>query len=581
MLAKEVHALLALQTGLKTVKQLAEAINSTYVRASQITGRLIQKGFAAKADGFVNLANTAHATLFRKIAARHDVEKLLSDSNEDVALALLTSNDIRGIQELTGLSYWTVKRSLNKIMETGIIKEANKKYYLAGDEDVKLFLRLWKEEKQKHLVEPYAEIAHASQHFILKKSPHGRSAKGSLTAFSAFSRYGVEMHPVHAYYIQPERKVNIEEILVHAVVFSTNPVELTDCAVFYAKNKDKIDLSRVRETARKFNVHEKIVDLENYVKNLTVTAPEQFLPWNEFAEKAQLYGVSPESLLPPKAFPDITDELSRKLRSEAKLYLFGGEAMRIKELKRATKDVDIALDNTQTFTTIQEALTSMGYRPLGDEEISRVDRKLNPSGIFVKEASPRVDIFVKTICNAFNLSNSMKSRCTIKEIGNLKLHIMSNEDLFLLKSVTDREGDIYDMAQLAKASKFNWRTVLNELYSQEQKTRRHFCMSLLNSVEAVEKRANIRAPFHNQLENHCIDHAILESVRKWKATTLKQIRKLINYPDYRLRSRIKKLVKEGKLTNIKEFAGTLKNSKTLEELENEQSQFRRKTETRD
>lgn len=64
-------------------------------------------------------------------------------------------------------------------------------------------------------------------------------------------------------------------------------MELTDCAVFYAKNKDVIDLGRAREIARIFGVSDLLIDLENYVKNLTVSAPERFLPWDEFAGKAR------------------------------------------------------------------------------------------------------------------------------------------------------------------------------------------------------------------------------------------------------------------------------------------------------
>jgi len=552
MLVKEIRTLLALLTESRSVKQLAEVIGSTYVRASQITGQLLQRGFVTRTDGLISLADTAHATLFRKIATRYDVEKLLNDSKEDVILALLSADDIRDIQRQTELSYWTVRRALNKIMETGVVKEEDRKYFLAGDEDLKLFLRLWWEEKQRRLVEPYAEVIYASPDSILKRTSEGRSGKGSLTAFSVFNRYGVELHPIYGYYVQPERKLSIESVLVHAMVFSTNPVELTDCAVFYAKNRDMIDLRKVREIARGFGVDGLIMDLENYIRNLTVLSPERFLPWDEFAEKARLYEVSPESLLPPKAFPDFMDELSRRIRREVRAYVFGGEAMRIRGLKRATKDVDMVVEDAQAFVALKEALASMGYRALGGEEISRADRKLNPSGIFVKEAYPRADIFVKSICNAFRLSQSMKSRCEVKEMGNFKLSIMSNEDIFLLKSVTDREGDIYDMIQLAKAPGFDWRAVLNELYIQEQETGRHFCMRLLDSIEVIEKRANIRAPFHNQLVNHCIDQAILESVRRWKATSLKQIKELVNYPDYRLSSRIKKLIREGKLVKKKD-----------------------------
>lgn len=545
MLVKEIQALLALFTGPKSVKQLAEAVGFTYVRASQITGQLLQKGFVTRTDGLISLANTAHAALFRKISTRYDPEKLLSDSKEDVVLALLSVDHIGGIQRQTGLSYWTVRRSLKRTMETGAVREKDDRYFLGDDEDLRLFLRFWREEKQKRLVEPYAEVVYASSNSILKKVPIGNSAKGSPTAFSVFGRYGVDLQPVHAYYVQPSGDLGIEEVLVHAIVFSTNPVELTDCGVLYSKNRDSIDLRRLREIARTFGVHDLVIDLENYVGNLTVSEPERFLPWNEFAEKVRLYGVAPESLLPPPAYPDFVKELSRRVSREVRIYVFGGEAMRVRGLKRATKDLDMVVEDTRTFTTLKAALTSMGYRAL--REIPKADRKLNPSAILVKEGSPRVDIFVKSICNAFHLSRTMKSRCEVKELGRSKIHIMSNEDLFLLKSVTDREGDIYDMIQLAKAKRFDWRVVMNEFHSQEQRTGRHFCMSLLYSVEAIEKRANIRAPFYNQLENHCIEQGILQSVRHWKATTLKQIKEFVDYPDYRLRSRITKLIREGKL----------------------------------
>jgi hypothetical protein len=547
MLVTEIRALLALLVKSMSIKQLAEIIGSTYVRASQITVQLLLKGFVTRTDGIIGFAHTAHATFFRKISKRYDLEKLLGDSKEDVVLALLSVSDVRGIQEQTGLSYWTIKRSLNKIMETGAVEVKERRYYLADDEDLKFFLRLWREERQKRFVEPSAEVVYSSPVTILKRVSAGKSAAGSLTAFSVFSRYGVELHTLYSCYVQPERKLSIEEVLVHALIFATNPVELTDCAVFYAKNRDAMDLGKAREVARRLGVGDLAIDLENYVGNLTVSASERFLPWVEFAEKARLYGVVPEDLLPHVAFPDFMDELARKLNSEVHLYVFGGEAMRMRGLKRATKDVDVVVDDILSFVTLKETLVSLGYRALGGEEISVSERKLNPSGIFVKEAYPRVDIFLKSVCNAFQLSASMKSRCEVREMGKMGLHVMSNEDLFLLKSVTDREGDIYDMIQLAKAPGFDWSVVLNELYDQERETGRHFCMTLLDSVEIINERTKIRAPFYDKLVNHCIDQAVLESVRRWNVTTLKQIKELISYPDYRLRSRIEKLVGEGKL----------------------------------
>jgi hypothetical protein len=69
---------------------------------------------------------------------------------------------------------------------------------------------------------------------------------------------------------------------------------------------------------------------------------------------------------------------------------------------------------------------------------------------------------------------------------------LSNEDIFLLKSITDREGDIYDMIELARAPNFRWNIVLEELYDQEHKSTGRFSLGLLDSLE-IQERTGIRA----------------------------------------------------------------------------------------
>src|SRR3989304_5237067 len=552
MISKAIEVLYAVLDEQMSIQDLTKVIGLKYRRTAEIVEDLVQQNFLVRTDyGKIDLASTALATSFRKISRRYDMVKLLGDSRKEILVALLNSETVQRLQSSTQLSYRTIRRALVKLMETGAVSEKNRKYTVVEDQDLQFFITILKEEKQRRSVESYAEVVYVSPDFIFKKVPEGKNVKGSPTAFSVFSRYGVELRPVYAYYIQPEVKLTIEDVLVHAMIFSTNPVELTDCTVFYAKNRDKIDLGLLRKLAHRFDITDIIMDIENYVRNLTVSAPEKFLPWDEFAEKIRLYGVSPESLLPPQAFPDFMNEIAQRIKSEVSLYVFGGEAMRIRGLKRATKDVDMVVQDPQTFITLKEALIVMRYRELGCEEFLKIDKVLNPSGIFVKDGSPRVDLFVESICNKFHLSKSMMNRCEINKIGLMNFYVMSNEDVFLLKSVTDREGDITDMILLAKAQGFDWNIVSTELYNQEQETKKHFCMNFLDSIEAIEKRSKIKAPFHNQLVNHCIDKAILDLVGQWKVTTFKQIRKLIQYPDYRLRSRIEKLILGGKIKKRK------------------------------
>jgi len=546
MLPSEVLALTILSTEPISVKELAKAINSSYSRAAEIVKVLVEKGFARRIGNHVYLADTTHAMLFKKLLRKYDMLKLLGGSREFVALALLNTDEIKRLQEQTGLTYWTIKRALNKMMETGAIREREGRYSLADDENLRVFLQSWGEEKERSLVESYAEVIYSSQDIVLKKVPKGKPTKGSLTAFSMFTVYGIQIQPVYDYYVQPERKLTLEDVLVHAIVFSESPMELTDCALLLAKNLSIFDLRKARETAKKLNVEDKLLDLENYLRNTTVSKLDRLLPWKEFAEKARIYGINPESLLTSEISFDFI-LLEKHLDKPISLYIFGGEGMRLRKLKRSTKDIDIVLEDEASFILLEQALREIGYKPLSGDEITILDKKFEPSGIFVKEGYPRMDLFVKCICNAFLLSDSMKIRSESKVVGKLRLYIMSNEDIFLLKSITDREGDIYDMIALAKASGFDWKIVINELYRQEEIIGRHFCRHFLDSIELIEEASGIRAPFYHNLVNHCIDQAILESVERWNATSIKKIKELVNYPDYRLRSRILKLVKEKRL----------------------------------
>ncbi len=297
------RALNTLSTEQMSINDLAKALGLSYRMATNLVKELTQQGYLVKSNGIIGLASTAIATAYRKVSMKYDTVKLLGESREEVLLALLNSNTFQAIQSETGLSYWSIRRALDTLLETGVVSEGNKRYSIAEDQELRFFLTTLREEKQKRLVEPYAEVVYASHSVVLKRVALGKSAKGSPTGFSAFGTYGMEIRPVFQYYVQPEKQLSVEEVLLHAMVFSRNPVELTDCAVFYVKNKNSIDLGKLRRIAREFAIDDTVVDLENYVRNLTISSPEKFLPWQEFAEKLRLYNVAPESLLPPTAFP--------------------------------------------------------------------------------------------------------------------------------------------------------------------------------------------------------------------------------------------------------------------------------------
>lgn len=92
------------------------------------------------------------------------------------------------------------------------------------------------------------------------------------------------------------------------------------------------------------------------------------------------------------------------------------------------------------------------------------------SQIFVR-GEYRIDLFQKTVCRGFSLSKTMMKRAEkIAKIGKLSIFLCSNEDIFLFKTMTEREGDTEDCISLA-GENLRWTTIFSELKSQIEQSK--------------------------------------------------------------------------------------------------------------
>lgn len=542
----KVRALKLLVRGTLTVRELASSMGLSYPRAAAIARELITEGYCEKAGGRVIMAPNVKGSLLKGLADRYDLETLLGVSSERLLLSLSKPLSLEELRRKTGLAQSTTYQTLRRLMALGVVRKLDGLYALTDDPDLKTFLGLLEREREAAGLEPYA-ILIRSNGFRFKKVPAGRQARGSLTAFSLFGRYGVEYTSPHDYYFEPEREVSIEEVLVHALAASEGKAERTMCAVFYLKNLDKIDPAKVKPLARKFGVLSLWSDLQNYTKGLQVLNAEVFLPWGEFVDKAGIYGVSASH--PPEAEKGVAvlRELGEKLSATVHAYLFGGGNLLLRGLKKATKDLDVVLGGEGDFSKLRNGLIALGFRPLGEKEFMPSDRKLNPSGIYVAEGLPRFDLFTKVICNAFLLTDEMKSRAETMSFGKLVLHLLSLEDVFLLKSITEREGDLEDMATIIRrGGDLRWDEILKTYLTEEKVIKKHFCFTILDNIELLQRREGIGIPFHGWLLRHCIDVGILQALA-YGRTNVNGIRELIDFPEHAIRNRVEKLTKEGKI----------------------------------
>lgn len=159
---------------------------------------------------------------------------------------------------------------------------------------------------------------------------------------------------------------------------------------------------------------------------------------------------------------DLWRELDQTLNQSIHLYIIGGAVLVYQGLKPATKDIDLIIS---TKTTYHSFVNTLKKRRFTQRNPTGVYTNMAVSSIF-QRSDYRLDIFLKTVCNKLHLSKDMISRARSIFSGDyLQVFHCSNEDIFLFKSMTEREGDLEDNITLAKTG-LNWESIMAEIQAQ-------------------------------------------------------------------------------------------------------------------
>jgi len=202
------------------------------------------------------------------------------------------------------------------------------------------------------------------------------------------------------------------------------------------------------------------------------------------------------------------------LQNPVTAYLFGGGAMCFRGQKFATKDLDLLFETRRDFSEFAAALGRLGFEkeasPRGAYE------RMEAAGIWQEKAGLRLDLFVDRVCGALKFSEGMRTRSEeMGRFGKLAVNTMSNEDVLLLKGITERPRDVADMAAIIRASRVDWNAVLGECIAQSDE--RHWYGALCNKLAQLKETQGIRAPIRAALLK--LDREVLlkekyESLRK-------------------------------------------------------------------
>lgn len=484
--------------------------------------------YIEKEGSIVKLKETPKATLFRDIVQIVDVEKLLRDSNETILSNIDENITVDELIKKSGLSKATIYRSISDLQSIGaILKNEDVIRIDESKEQLVLFTKLVKTEREKKYEDGSTEIIYNKNSTILRKTPGGKITKGATTGFTLFSDYGIEYQTTHDYFCEQKEDLEIQDILLHAVYaanHSKNKMELLMSIIFYAKHKDKMDILQLRRKASELGISDIWLDIEAYIRRKELKNTDLFLPWSEFLYKAKLYDISIEKYTVPKPSNLLFREISDELEESITIYLFGGENMRIKSLKDSTKDCDIVVEDKDDFDNLAQILTNIGYARRLKTDYSDEDRRIKPDDIFEHEKKSRIDLFTSTIMQDLSLSSTMKEKADIRNYGKLNVGILRNEHVFLLKAIANREGDIQDMAALVTGSantphelqhgSFDWEMVWDEILRQERISHtKDFTATIFDQISYLAEQTGIVAPFLDKLRRHVTDRMIKKMLR--------------------------------------------------------------------
>jgi hypothetical protein len=181
------------------------------------------------------------------------------------------------------------------------------------------------------------------------------------------------------------------------------------------------------------------------------------------------------------------------------VYVAGGFVMAHRGLKAGTKDIDVVLEDKSRFRNLVKLLLRHGYRELAANVLPSAYVNLFASAILENSDGFRWAVFEKVVADKLALTETMKSRATLSyKKGKLTLFLLSKEDVFLMKSVTDRDRDLEDMFVLARSG-LDYDAIFEECLIQSELTDSVWESGLYERCEELDERYGVKVPFLNRV----------------------------------------------------------------------------------
>lgn len=293
----------------KNISELAKALKKSSTRVSIALKDLENKGFVERKKRGISkrvvLSNNKHAVSFKTLLNQYphiNFEKLLSGSSLEILLPLTYYHKMKfkDITKLSGCSEITVRRTIKKLKEFGIVVSDRDFFYSIGSFYFWLaeFIRDFQNFINLRLALSFSSTSvilwQWSKKFLIKTREEKKQKNFFPTCYEKMSDYGIQLilTEFRYYFYSPfRRKLRIEDVALHTLFLEQTPRNLLYVLLLIAKNLRRIEWKYIEAESAKFRMESTVQDINKYLETKGIDRPEHFPKWGEFEAKAKEYDI--------------------------------------------------------------------------------------------------------------------------------------------------------------------------------------------------------------------------------------------------------------------------------------------------
>lgn len=243
----ELELLHQMGVGMRTISSLASALHKNKTQVYRTVASLVKKGFLeGLQEGTINIGSKVHTSLLLQLLAKHpSIITPFSGSGIALFTALLESKAITEINTLTHLQDSIIYRKLKQGRYIQLVHKKENTYIF--NEKIWPLAKQFLQELQLYESSidsrvPINAIIYYKNDieiiFSLKEE-----YEATLTAFSAYDRYGIKLLTHQNFYYLPQKILSEKEIFIHSLYVAEKEKSVRYyiyVALFYLKYKTRL-----------------------------------------------------------------------------------------------------------------------------------------------------------------------------------------------------------------------------------------------------------------------------------------------------------------------------------------------------